>query len=104
MESPDSTTGEPGSARQYPMVPFWVHAAVSLVSSRRGGTWLVLSCIPCILYCLPWPDLLEVRDRFSPWYLAPDWSWTGAMLLLTGWYAAAVAWMNRHDAWPQQRL
>jgi hypothetical protein len=82
-------------------VPFWVHAAVSSVSTRRGGYWLVASCIVCLVYCLPWPDLLGIRARFSPWYLAPDWSWAALMLALSAWYVSAVRWMNRHDAWPK---
>lgn len=85
-----------------PPVPLWVHAAVSTVSSRRGGKVLLLGCLLGVLYCLPWPDLLGIRTRFSPWYLAPDWSWSIVMALLSAWYIAAVAWMNRHDAWPRR--
>jgi hypothetical protein len=102
MGSPVDPGADQGTVPSPKTAPFWVQAAVSVVSSRRGGNWLIASCFPCLLYCLPWPLLLGISDRFSPWYLAPDWSWEAIMVLISAWYAAAVAWMNRHDAWAQR--
>lgn len=81
--------------------PFWVLAAVSTVRTARGGRWLVVVCLGCAVYCLPWPLLLGWPAAPLPWYVAPDWSWFAVMAAMTAWYALAVRWMDRHRAWPR---
>lgn len=79
--------------------PLWVFLAFSSISTRKGASVLIFSCLIFSIYCVPWSQFFVQQEWVSTLFLIDDWSWVAMMVPIIIWYSLSLKWMDKNSEW-----
>ncbi|MFT4672924.1 MAG: hypothetical protein ACJA2O_002900 [Candidatus Azotimanducaceae bacterium] len=79
--------------------PLWVFLAFSSISTRKGASVLIFSCLIFSVYCIPWSQFFVQQEWVSTLFLIDDWSWVAMMVPIVIWYLLSLKWMDKNLGW-----
>jgi hypothetical protein len=80
-------------------MPLWVFFAFSSISTRKGASILLFSCLVFSIYCVPWSLVFTSDEWVAGIFLIDDWSWLAMMVPINAWYWLSLKWMDKNAAW-----